>query len=252
MEEPLHDVPLYRHFAGLDAGVERLPDETTILRFRHFLESFELAGEILAAVNAHLADRGLMLREGTAVDATLIQAPSSTKNQDKTRDPEMHQTHKGNQWHFGMKVHTGVDASSGLVHSLVGTSANVADVTRMHELLHGEERDVFGDAGYQGAHKREEIQDLEVRWHIAMRPGRRRALDLTRPLDAAINAIETGKARIRAVAEHAYRVVKQQFGYTKVRYRGLAKNTAQIQTLFALANLWMARQKLLKQAASTG
>ena len=252
MEEALHDVPVYRSFAGLDAGVERLPDESTILRFRHFLEAHDLAAEILTTVNGQLADHGLLLKEGTAVDATLIHAPSSTKNKKGERDPEMHQTKKGNQWHFGMKIHTGVDTASGLVHRVVGTAANVADVTRVHELLHGDETDVFGDAGYQGAHKREETEELDVRWHIAMRPGKRKALDTTRAHHALLDAIETGKARIRAVAEHPYRVLKRQFGYTKVRYRGIAKNTAQIVTLLALTNLWMVRRQLLRKAAEAG
>lgn len=252
MEEALHDVPLYRGFAGLDAGIERLPDESTILRFRHFLEGHDLAADILATVNAHLSDHGLLLKEGTAVDATLIHAPSSTKNQKRERDPEMHQTKKGNQWYFGMKIHTGVDAESGLVHSVVGTPANTADVTQVHALLHGKEQDVFGDAGYQGAHKRDETQDRNVRWHIAMRPGKRKALDTSQPRHAFIDAIETTKAQIRAVAEHPYRVLKRQFGYTKTRYRGLAKNTAQIVTLFALSNLWMARGPLLEEAVDTG
>jgi IS5 family transposase len=155
----------------------------------------------------------------------------------------MHQTKKGNQWYFGMKAHIGVDAESGLVHSVATTAANVNDVTQAHKLVHGEETDVLADAGYQGVGKRN--PDIDVNWHIAMRPGKRRALDLSRPLAAMIDELERTKASIRAKVEHPFRVIKRQFGYTKVRYRGLAKNTAQITTLFALSNLWMARRKLL-------
>ena len=158
MEEALYDMPLFQQFVGLDVGTNRLPDESTILRFRHLLEANELSIRILAAVNSTLAAKGLMLKQGTVVDATLIAAPSSTKNQDGERDPEMHQTKKGNQWHFGMKAHIGVDADSGLVHTVVGTAANVNDVTQACALVHGEETDVFADAGYQGVAKREEVQ----------------------------------------------------------------------------------------------
>src|SRR5512139_2841974 len=178
MEEALHDVPLYREFAGLDAGVTRMPDESTILRFRHLLEANNLSIQLLAAINATLATKGLLLKSGTVVDATLIAAPPSTKNRTGERDPEMHQTQKGNQWHFGMKAHIGVDADSGLVHTVIGTAANVNDVTQGHGLLHGEETDVFADAGYQGAMKRPEATG--VAWHVAMRPGKRRALDRSR------------------------------------------------------------------------
>ena len=197
-------------------------------------------------VNATLADKGLMLRQGTVVDATLIAAPSSTKNQDGERDPEMHQTKKGNQWHFGMKAHIGVDADSGLVHTVVGTAANVNDVTQASALVHGEETDVFADAGYQGVAKREEVQGIEANWHVAMRPGKRRALDKESPMGAVLDQLEHVKARIRAKVEHPFRVIKRQFGHVKVRYRGLAKNTAQLHTLFALSNLWMARRRLLQ------
>ncbi|MGH8430381.1 MAG: IS5 family transposase, partial [Solimonas sp.] len=247
MEEALHDVPLYREFAKLDGIRARLPDESTILRFRHLLEKHDLAPDMLRVVNDLLSHKGLLLKAGTAVDATLISAPSSTKNASGERDPEMHQTKKGKQWYFGMKAHIGVDAESGLVHSVATTAANVNDVTQAHKLLHGEETDVLADAGYQGAGKRN--PDIEVNWHIAMRPGKRRALDLSRPLALMIDEVERIKASIRAKVEHPFRVIKRQFGYTKVRYRGLAKNTAQITTLFALSNLWMARRKLLADVA---
>jgi IS5 family transposase len=243
MEEALHDIPLYREFAGLAGPMRRLPDESTILRFRHLLEKHELAGPILATVNAVLQERGLLLKTGTVVDATLIAAPSSTKNQKGERDPEMHQVKKGNNWHFGMKAHIGADAESGLVHTVVGTAANVNDVTQGHALLHGKEEVVFGDAGYQGAMKRPEATGVD--WMIAMRPGKRRALDKTRTSHRLLDEAERLKASIRAKVEHPFRVIKKQFGFAKVRYRGLAKNTAQLITLFALSNLWMARRRLM-------
>ncbi|NUY05867.1 IS5 family transposase [Paraburkholderia youngii] len=244
MEEALYDVPLYREFAGLDEGMTRLPDESTILRFRHLLETHGLAAQMLTLVNEILSEKGLMLKVGSAVDATLISAPTSTKNGSGTRDPEMHQTKKGNQWYFGMKAHVGVDAESGLVHTVIGTAANVHDINAAEALLHGQEMDVSADAGYQGIEKR--CQVSAVRWHVAMRPGRRRQLDLTDRLDTIFDQIERLKAGIRAKVEHPFRVLKQQFGYTKTRYRGLMKNTAQITTLFALGNLWMARKALWK------
>ena len=244
MEEALHDVPMYSEFAGLDAGITRLPDESTILRFRHLLEEHELSLQLMAAINATLAAKGLLLKTGTVVDATLIAAPSSTKNSSGERDPEMHQTKKGNQWHFGMKAHIGVDADSGLVHTVIGTPANVNDVTQGHGLLHGQESMVFADAGYQGAQKRPEATG--VNWHVAMRPGKRRALPST-PWGDLTQQIEKLKASVRAKVEHPFRVVKQQFGHTKVRYKGLVKNTAQLVTLFALSNLWMVRKILLQE-----
>ena len=245
MEEALFDVPLYREFAGLDNGLVRLPDESTILRFRHLLEDKKLAPRILATINGLLTERGLMLRQGTMVDATLIQAPSSTKNASGERDPDMHQTKKGNQWYFGMKAHIGADAQSGLVHTVRCTAANVNDVVEANGLLHGEEREVYCDAGYQGADKRPDATPGK-RWDIAMRPGKRRALDKSTELGRLLDARERVKAQIRARVEHPFRVLKQQFGFAKVRYRGLEKNTAQVVTLFALANLWIARRKLLR------
>ena len=244
MEEALFETPLYRDFAGLSSA-ERIPDRVSILRFRHLLEEHQLSIQILATVNSTLAAKGLLLKSGTAIDATLIAAPSSTKNSSGERDPEMHQTKKGNQWHFGMKAHIGVDADSGLVHTVIGTSGNVADVTEGNSLLHGEEADAFGDAGYQGAHKRPDASK-DVTWHVAMRPGKRKELDKeNNPIDALIDPVEKIKASIRAKVEHAFRVIKRQFGYAKVRYRGLKKNTLQLKTLFALSNLWMVRHQLL-------
>jgi IS5 family transposase len=242
MEEALHDMPLFREFAHLDYST-RLPDESTILRFRHLLEQHKLADQMLATINELLRDKGLLLKAGTVVDATLIAAPSSTKNKQGERDPEMHQTKKGNQWYFGMKAHIGVDAESGLVHTVTGTAANVNDVVKANSLLHGDERDVFADAGYQGAHKRADAKP-DVNWHVAMRPGKRRALDKSRLSNQLIDQLERLKASVRAKVEHPFRVIKRQFGHVKVRYRGLKKNTAQLKTLFALPNLWMARGKL--------
>ena len=247
MEEALYDMALFREFVGLDAGEDNLPDESTILRFRHLLEAHNLSSQILATVNATLAAKGLLLKSGTVVDATLIAAPSSTKNSSGERDPEMHQTKKGNQWHFGMKAHIGVDADSGLVHTVVGTAANVNDVTQAHALVHGAETDVFADAGYQGVGKRDETQETNVNWHVAMRPGKRKVLDKSTPMGAILDQLERAKASIRAKVEHPFRVIKRQFGHVKVRYRGLAKNTAQLHTLFALSNLWMVRRTLLQE-----
>lgn len=244
MEEALHDVPLFREFAGLDGWDEKLPDESTILRFRHVLEKHKLAPQILQVVNDLLGAKGLLLRSGTVVDATLIAAPSSTKNASGQRDPEMKQSRKGQQWYFGMKAHVGVDAESGLVHTVRGTSGNVNDVVEANGLLHGQEQVAFGDAGYQGAAKRPDAR-TNVQWYIAMRPGKRRALDKGNERDALLEKIERIKASVRAKVEHPFRVIKRQFGHVKVRYRGLAKNTAQLHTLFALSNLWQARRQLM-------
>ena len=247
MEEAFFDTPLYREFAQLPE-LSRLPDESTILRFRHRLEKHKLTEQILAAVNDILTERGLLLKTGTVVDATLIAAPTSTKNKDKARDPEMHSSKKGNQWYFGMKAHIGVDAESGLVHTVRGTSGHVSDIAQANTLLHGEETLAFGDAGYQGVEKRADAKE-DVTWHIAMRPGKRRALDKENEADALIDQAEKLKASVRAKVEHPFRIIKRQCGFVKVRYRGLKKNTAQLFTLFALSNLWMARGKLMGVAA---
>ncbi|MDP3231112.1 MAG: IS5 family transposase [Acidovorax sp.] len=212
----------------------------------------KLAEQILGIVNELLAAQGLRLKAGTAVDATLIAAPSSIKNKDKKRDPEMHSSQKGNEWHFGMKAHIGVDADSGLEHTVIGTSGNVADVVEVggNSVLHGEEKDGFGDAGYQGVQKRPDAR-ADMTWHIAMRLGKRKELDKeNNPVDSLIDQLEKIKASIRAKVEHPFRVIKRQFGYVKVRYRGLKKNTLQIKTLFALSNLWMVRHQLLAAQGS--
>ena len=247
MEEAFFDTPLYREFVQLDEFA-RLPDESTILRFRHRLDKHKLAEQILATVNELLIQRGLMLKAGTVVDATLIAAPTSTKNKDKVRDPDMHSSKKGNQWYFGMKAHIGADAESGLVHTVRGTSGHVSDIAEANTLLHGQESLAFGDAGYQGVEKRPDSK-ADVAWHVAMRPGKRRALDKDNEVDALLDQIEKLKAGVRAKVEHPFRVIKRQFGFVKVRYRGLKKNTAQLFTLFALSNLWMVRGKLMGAGA---
>ncbi|VVN47181.1 IS5 family transposase [Pseudomonas fluorescens] len=246
MEEALYETTILRQFSGLH--LDRIPDETTILNFQRLLEKHELAGGILQVINGYLGDRGLMLRQDTVVDATIIHAPSSTKNKDGKRDAEMHQTKKGNQYFFGMKAHIGVDAESGLVHSLVGTAANVADVTQVDKLLHGDENVVCADAGYTGVEKRPEHEGRQVIWQIAARRSTYQKLGKRSVLYKAKRKIEKAKAQARAKVEHPFRVIKRQFGYAKTRFRGLAKNTAQLVTLFALSNLWMARRHLLSHA----
>jgi IS5 family transposase len=247
MEEALHDIALFREFAGLSWDTA-LPDETTILRFRRLIEQHKLAPQILGVVNDLLRDKGLMLRRGTVVDATLIAAPSSTKNASGERDPQMKQSKKGNQWYFGMKAHIGVDVESGLVHSVQGTAGSTNDVVQANSLLHGDETEAWGDAGYQGAEKRPDARK-GVRWNIAMRPGKRRQLDKSETIDALTDKLERLKASIRAKVEHPFRVIKRQFGHVKLRYRGLTKNTAQLHTMFALSNLWMARRSLMESMA---
>ena len=232
MEDLLYEAESVRRFVGLRLSGP-LPDETTILNFRHLLEERHLGQGLMEEINRHLASQGLRLREGTIVDASIIEAPSSTKNGACERDPQMRQTKKGNEWHFGMKVHVGVDAETGVVHSMSTTSANVHDVTEAHRLLHGGEKRVWGDAGYQGVAKRDENKGLDVEWRVAMRPGRRRQLEPGS--EAAVE--ERLKASIRAKVEHPFLWVKRRFGYAKVRYRGLAKNTQRLALLLGLTNL---------------
>ena len=253
MEEAFVYTPLYLQFAQIEEFT-RLPDESTILRFgktpspRHHLEKHKLSEQMLEAVNDILQAKGLLLKHGTVVDATLIAAPSSTKNKGHTRDPEMHSSKKGEQMYFGMKAHIGADAESGLMHTVRGTSGNVHDIVEGSSLLHGEETVAFGDAGYQGIEKRPDAKP-DVTWHIAMRPGKRKALNKDNEADALIDKAEKLKAGVRAKVEHPFRVIKRQFGFVKVRYRGLKKNTQQLFTLFALSNLWMVRGKLMQMQA---
>ncbi len=246
MEDALYDSQALRGFAGIDLTVAAVPDATTIMNFRHWLERHELSQALFAEVLAMLEERGLLMRQGTIVDATIIAAPPSTKNKRKARDPEMHQTKKGNQWHFGMKAHIGVDVASGVVHTVKGTAANEADINQMAAVLHGAEQDVFADAGYTGADKRPEHEDRDVCWNIAIKRSIIKALpkglrDLAEPVERAL-------AQVRAVVEHPFHVVKNLFRHKKLRYRGLAKNTAQLHTLFALANLVIVKKTLLVQS----
>jgi IS5 family transposase len=244
MEEALIEVPTMRRFAGIELISDRIPDETKILTFRHLLEKHGLGEQIFETVKAHLSARGMTMRQGTIVNATLIAAPSSTKNNAGKRDPEMHQTKKGNQWSYGMKVHIGVDKDSGLIHSVVTTAANVHDLTPAAELLHGDEEVVYADAGYQGIAKRPEMTSKTTEFRVAMRPGQRRALPDT-PDGRLQDLIETAKAHVRAKGEHPLRVIKQQFGFQKTRLRGLAKNHCKVNVIAALTNLFLARRQLL-------
>ena len=243
MEDLLYEAESVRRFAGLSLS-EALPDETTILNFRHLLERHGLGKGLLDEINAQLESQGLRLREGSIVDASIIEAPSSTKNRAGERDPEMHQTKRGNQCHFGMKVHIGVDSETGLVHSMSTTAAKVHDVTEARNLLHGGERVVWYDAGYLGVHKRPEnrMENLgrEIDWQVAMRPGKRRKLEPGS--DEAL--AERLKASVRAKVEHPFLKVKRGFGYAKVRYRGLAKNTERLALLLGLGNLLTAESQL--------
>ncbi|MFT3789518.1 MAG: IS5 family transposase [Rudaea sp.] len=243
VEEALYDSQAMRRFVGIDLGREGAPDETTVCKFRHLLEKHGLAQKLFDAVSGHLKAHGMKLSQGTIVDATIIAAPSSTKNKAKARDPDMHQTKKGNQWYLGMKAHIGVDEETGLVHHVESTAANVGDVTQVGNLLHGKEKRAFGDAGYLGADKRAPKRGR--RWYIAAKRSQVKAIEDTK-LRELTEQVEHIKASIRATVEHPFRVIKRQFGYVKVRYKGLAKNAAQVKTLFALANLWRVRGTLLR------
>ena len=238
LEDALYDSQALQRFARIDLSAEGVPDATTLLNFRHLLERHDLCKGLFTAINTDLAARGLWLREGTLVDATLIAAPSSTKNQDKQRDPEMHQTKKGNQWYFGMKAHIGTDRASKLVHTVVVTAANVADVTKTAELLHGQETQVHADAGYIGVEKRPEIVALprKIDWQIAGKRGVIKAMAEGAEKEA-LKAVEKAKAKVRAFVEHPFHIVKNLFRHRKVRYRGLAKNGHQLHVLFGLANV---------------
>lgn len=243
IEDAIYDIQSVRNFVGIDLTHDSAPDATTLLKFRRLLEENELTRRVFDEIKGHLANKGLTMREGTIVDATLIAAPPSTKNRDGERDPEMHQSKKGNDWYFGMKAHVGVDMATGLVHTVVGTAGNVSDVTQAHALLHGGEKVALGDAGYQGVAKREENAGKDVVWHTAMRPGKRKTLKKNM-IGRAIEKLEKTKASVRAKVEHCFHVVKCLFKHRKTRYRGLAKNNAQLFTLFGLANLVLARRYL--------
>ena len=240
MQDALYEIESMRRFAGLRLS-ERLPDETTILNFRHLLERHGLGKQLFEEINRHLKEQHLILREGTIVDATIISAPSSTKNESGERDPEMHQTRKGQQWYFGMKLHIGVDEALGLIHSVETTPANAHDLNHAGALLHGEEARVWADAGYAGIEKREEHKGRDVDWLVALRPGKRAQLSPTSRLARA----EKTKASVRAKVEHPFRYIKVLFGYAKVRYRGLAKNENRLHVLAGFTNLLIGRKYML-------
>ena len=238
MEDALYDSESMRRFAGIELSEEAIPDETTILRFRHLLEKHYLTQAIFAQIRTLLEQKRLLLKSGTIVDATIIEAPPSTKNEDKTRDPEMHQTKKGKDWHFGMKEHVGTD-QRGIVHSLTTTPPNVSDVSQMGQLLHGQEREVFGDQAYWSESHRQGALQRGIRYRINRRP------NPGRPLSSLERRLNRLRSATRARGEHAFHVVKRLWGFTKVRYRGLAKNTARLFSCFALANLYLLRRRLL-------
>jgi IS5 family transposase len=238
MEDALYDSESMRRFANIDIAADVIPDETTILHFRHLLEEHGLTQKIFEKTQQYLTAKGLLLKEGTIVDATIINAPSSTKNRDNTRDKEMKQTQKGNQWFFGMKAHVGTDSHTGLAHSVVVTDASVHDSQVMDKLLHGQEKAVYGDKAYTSEKKRKEYEAKGIRWCVKRKAGRHYQLT---PEDVEYNH-QQGKVRARG--EHTFLVVKHLWHYTKVRYKGLFKNTAQVFSLFALANLYLARHEL--------
>ena len=242
-EDAIYDSESMRRFAGVELSEDVVPDETTILRFRHLLEQHGLPQKIFAAVRELLAAKRLLLQSGTIVDATIIAAPSSTKNAAQARDPEMRQTKKGNTWYFGMKVHVGTDPR-GLVHSLTTTDAAQADVSQLPALVHGAERAIYGDRAYWSEGLREAFRRRGVRFRVQRR-GTRKA-----PLTAWWQAINRTRARIRARGEHPFLVVKRLWGFAKVRYRGIAKNAARAFSMFALANLYLLRRRLMPQGAS--
>jgi IS5 family transposase len=237
-EEALYDSASLRRFAGIDLGCEAVPDATTMLKFRHLLEQHKLAERLFAEVGRVLQGSGMTLKTGTIVDATIIAAPSSTKNADKQRDPEMHQTRKGKQWYFGMKLHIGVDSQSGLAHSAVVTPANIHDKHALPHLLHGQERRVYGDSAYTS--QKELIQGKAPKAKDFTNERIRRAGEI----DEAKRAKNRNKSKIRARVEHVFAVVKRLWGFTKIRYRGLAKNASRAFTALALANIYLARHRL--------
>ncbi len=246
MEDALYEIASMRLFAGLSLD-KAIPDHTTILKFRHLLERHGLARQVFQEVSQWLSEAGVLLKEGSLVDATIIEAPSSTKNKTGERDPEMHQTKKGNQWHFGMKAHIGVDARTGLTHSFTTTAANEHDLNQADQLLHGEEAFIFADAGYRGAEKRDELKDVSADWYIAEQPGKLKTLKKHPRINKVRIRTEYLKASIRAKVEHPFRIIKCQFGFVKARYRGLKKNDSKLAMLFALANVVRVDQMLRAQ-----
>jgi IS5 family transposase len=240
VEEALYDSATLRQFVGIDLGAEPVPDETTVCKFRHLLEEHHLGEEILGTVNLHLQAKGVRITTGTIVDATLIHAPSSTKNREQSRDPEMHQTRKGKNWYFGMKAHVGVDSKTKIIHTAVATAANVSDVAMLPDLLHGEETRVWGDGAYQG--QTEVIRECAPR---ARDFTQRRCRYQGQIVDEVAWAKNRTKSKVRARVEHVFQVMKLQFGFVKVRYRGLQKNAHRLFVTCALVNLFVSRKKLL-------
>jgi IS5 family transposase len=238
MEDALYDIESMRRFVDIDMEVDVIPDETTILNFRHLLEEHDLTKQVFEKTNKYLSEKGLLLREGTIVDATIINAPSSTKNRDNTRDPEMKQTKKGNQWYFGMKAHIGTDTGKGLAHNIVVTNAAVHDLQVMDKLLHGEEAVVYGDKAYNNEAKKTDFESRGIAWRITRKANRGQQLT---PEDKDYNHCQS---QIRAKGEHAFRIVKHVWHYQKVRYKGLYKNAVQVFSLFALANIYLVRHDL--------
>jgi IS5 family transposase len=240
VEEALYDSVVMRDFVGIDLGQEPVPDETTMCKFRHLLEEHGLGGEMLETVNLYLEDKGVRITTGTIVDATILHAPSSTKNREQKRDPEMHQTKKGNQWYFGMKAHVAVDSNTKLIHTAVVTPANVADATVLPELLHGEETKVWGDQAYCG--QSEVIREYAPRAQDCTQ----RRYRYKNHVDEEERAKNRTKSQVRSKVEHVFGVMKLKFGFAKVRYRGLAKNANRLFATCALVNLFMVRKKLLR------
>ena len=238
MEDALYDIESMRRFADIDIEVDVVPDETTILNFRHLLEKHNLTKHIFEKIKKYLTEKGLLLREGTIVDATIISAPSSTKNREKIRDPEMRSTRKGNQYYFGMKAHVGTDTGRGLAHDVVVTDASVHDSQVMDKLVYGEEKAIYGDKAYSSKGKKNEYEARGVKWCVNLRSNR------WQPLTEEEVASNHERSQIRAKVEHAFRIVKHLWGYTKVRYKGLYKNAVQVFSLFALANLYLVRHEL--------
>jgi len=243
VEDALCDSESMRRFVGIELGADAIPDETTILHFRHLLEAHQLTEAMFDVVRRLLEGRGLLLKSGTVVDATIISAPSSTKNATDTRDPEMKHVRKGKMWYFGMKVHTGCDRR-GIVHALTTTDAAAAEIMQMPQLLHGEEREVFGDQAYWSEADRQAANASGVRYRVNRRPTKQH------PLTERWKQINRARSRIRARGEHPYQVVKHLWGFTKVRYRGLMKNTVRVFAAFALANLYLMRKRLRPAGAT--
>ena len=243
VEEALYDSAVMRLFVGIDLGQEPVPDETTVCKFRHLLEEHKLGGEMLERVNVHLQEKGVRITTGTIVDATIIHAPSSTKNREEKRDPEMHQTKKGKQWYFGMKAHVGVDSKTKIIHSAVVTAANVADANVLPELLHGEETRVWGDQAYRG--QTDAIHEAAPR----ARDCTHRRYRYKDHIDEVERAKNRTKSSVRSKVEHVFQMLKLKFGFVKVRYRGLPKNANRLFASCALVNLFLVRKKLLRLAA---